>query len=194
LGNITLLNLELVPLFDDLKDTLNVNNLNNYSSTFKNACGLLNDKFEELKQLLSTSNTEKKFIEFLNTSPDDNNIADLFEGCWNKRFFINSLSYQFLESCKERLCREKAAPFIYESIQEEKGNDEFIVEIPRYRFTEKMNIYFKSIQNMLPCSFDDIFEKEQDDKELCKNFVYLLHLLQSGKILYQKETNFLYAS
>ena len=37
-----------------------------------------------------------------------------------------------------------------------------------------------------------IFEDEEDDIKLCKKFVYLLHLLQSGLVNYQKETNFIY--
>jgi len=193
-GDITLLDLELVPLFNELKDTLTVHNLNNYSLTYKDACGLLNQKFDELKQLLSTSNTEKKFIEFLETKPDDEIIAELFTGCWSRNFVMNSLSFQFLERCKDRLCQDKPEPFIYEPVVEEKVKDEFILEVPKFKFTEKMNNYFKSIENMLPCSFNDIFEKEQDDVKLCMNFVYLLHLLQSGKLQYQKETNFLYVS
>ena len=121
--------------------------------TYKNACGLLSQKFDELKQLLSTSDTEKKFIDFLKSSPNDEVIAELFTGCWDRNFVMNSLSFQFLEMCKDRLCRDKQDPFIYEPVEEEMVN-----------------------------------------VKLCMNFVYLLHLIQSGIIQYQKENNFLYVS
>ena len=50
-GKVSLLDLELVPLFNQIKDTLNVDNLDKYSKSYINACGLLNQKFEELKNL-----------------------------------------------------------------------------------------------------------------------------------------------
>ena len=115
-------------------------------------------------------------------------------GCWNKNFIMSSLSLQFLEMCKDKLCQDKQEPFIYESVEEEKVNDEFTLEVPKFKFTEKMNLFFNTIKDMLPCSFNDIFENEQDNVKLCMDFVYLLHLLQSGKIQYQKDSNFIYKS
>ena len=55
-GKISLLNLELNPIFQDLKDSLNVFNINKYSELFKEACSLLNQKFEELKGFLESNN------------------------------------------------------------------------------------------------------------------------------------------
>ena len=68
----------------------------------------------------------------------------------------------------------------------------FLLEVPEQKFTEKMNNYFNHIKSRLPCSFDEIFENEQDQIKVYENFVYILHLLQLGKLKYQKETNFLY--
>ena len=51
---------------------------------------------------------------------------------------------------------------------------------------------YEKIKNRLPCLYDDIFEDEHDQLKIFENFVFLLHLLQLGKIKYQKETNFLY--
>ena len=48
-GKTSLLELELNPLFHDLKDSLSIFNIENYSLTYKNACELLVEKFEELK-------------------------------------------------------------------------------------------------------------------------------------------------
>ena len=52
--------------------------------------------------------------------------------------------------------------------------------------------YFNTIKKKLPCSIDTLFEDEINDIILCTDFVYLLHLLQSGIVNYQKETNFVY--
>ena len=191
-GKISLLDLELVPIFNELKNSLNVYNLNMYSLTYKEACSLLKNKFNELKKLLTASNIEQNFLQYINANPSEEEISQLFSGCWNKIFSINALSFQFLMESKDRLCHEKPHSFVFESQEEEKVNDEFILEIPMLKFTEKMNKFFNSIQNMLPCSFESIFERERDDLTLCNNFVYLLHLLQTGKIKYQQETHFLY--
>jgi len=52
--------------------------------------------------------------------------------------------------------------------------------------------FFNAIKYKFPCSFDDIFEDEHDQIIIYEKFVYILHLLQLGKIKYQKESNFLY--
>jgi hypothetical protein len=43
-GEITLLNLELVPIFENIKDTLDIGNINRYSLAFNNVFQLLVDK------------------------------------------------------------------------------------------------------------------------------------------------------
>jgi len=53
-------------------------------------------------------------------------------------------------------------------------------------------VSFELIKRKLPCSYDMIFEDENNQIKLFEHFVYLLHLLQLGKIKYQKESNFLY--
>ena len=45
-GKVNLLDLELVPLFDELKDSLTVYNLEISSETYKNSCLLHNQKFD----------------------------------------------------------------------------------------------------------------------------------------------------
>ena len=64
-GKIKLLDYELVPLFSELKKALNMDNLTKSSKTYKAACDLLDQKFEELKKLLSSLESEQKFIEYL---------------------------------------------------------------------------------------------------------------------------------
>ncbi len=192
LGEINLLDLELVPLFNDLRDTLNIKNLNEHSRTYKEAYNLLDHKFNELKSLLSSSNIEQKFLKYFELNPSDEEISSLFENCWRKAFAIDVLSYQFLDSSKSLLKREKRSPLESPTIEYEEYNEDFILKVPKLRYTEKMTQYLEEIKKKMPCSFNDIFEEEQDDINLCKNFVYILHLLQSGMIKFQKETNFLY--
>ena len=55
-----------------------------------------------------------------------------------------------------------------------------------------MTEYFNGIKDKLPCSFNDIFGKEKIQEKIYENFVYLLHLLQLGKIKYENETKTLY--
>ncbi len=191
-GQITLLNLELVPIFDNLKRTLNVNNIDKYSRPYKEACGLLDQKFNELKNLLSSSTIEKTFLEYLETKPSDDEILQLFNNCWREVFYLNILSLDFLEFSKDLLCREKESPIETEPIEAEETGEIFVVKIPKRKFTEKMMNYYTNIKSKLPCSIDTLFEDEKDDVILCKDFVYLLHLLQSGIVSYQKETNFIY--
>jgi len=191
-GEIALLDLELVTLFNNLKDTLTVKNINKHSKSYKEACTLLDQKFKELKNLLGSSTIEKTFIEYLKTNPKEEEIVKLFENCWREVFYMDTLSINFLRFSKNLLCKEKKPSPEEEPIEIQETNEEFIVKIPKHKFTEKMMNYFKSIRNKLPCSFDSLFEEEVDDIKLCKSFVYILHLLQSGMLNYQKETNFLF--
>ena len=191
-GEYSLLDIELVPIFKDLKDSLNINNLNKYSMTYENAFQLLNQKFEELRIILDYLNNKKKFLDYLKTNPSELEIYQLFEDCWRKPFIVNALSLKFLESSKDRLVNNKKEPLIIESIDKINFKESFLLEIPEQKFTEKMMAFYDIIKNKLPCSYEDLFEGAQDQIKIFENFVFLLHLLQLGKIKYQKETNFLY--
>jgi len=187
-----LLDIELVPIFENLKDSLNIYNIDKYSLTYNDAFKLLYQKFEELKIFLSYLDNKEKFFDFLKTNPKDVEIYQAFSDCWREPFIIDALSFKFLEYSKDRLITKRVKPLIIESIDKIDSKESFLLEIPTQKFTDKMMAFFVSINNKLPCSYDEIFADESDQMKIFENFVYLLHLLQSGKIKYQKETNFLY--
>jgi len=191
-GKINLLEFELNPIFSDIKDSLSIFNIENYSQSYTQACELLNRKFEELRNLLSSLDIEKKFMNFLKKNPKENEIIDIFNGCWNYNFELESLSLNFLEYAANRFCKEKIMDYSIEHVNKERSDYQFLIEIPKFKFTEKVNAFFNKIKDMLPCNFEDVFENEIDQLEIYEKFVYLLHLLQLGKIKYQKETNTLY--
>ena len=98
----------------------------------------------------------------------------------------------FLEISKERLSTLIRKSYSIEHLQKKEGGGEFILEVPKLKFSEKMIEFFNSIQGKLPCSFDEAFQGDSDQIKIFEKFVYLLHLLQLGKIKYQKETKALY--
>jgi len=49
LGKINLLELQLNPIFNEIKNSISISNIENYSQSFNNAVELLNRKFEELR-------------------------------------------------------------------------------------------------------------------------------------------------
>jgi len=189
---ISLLDVELVPLFESLKESLTIYNINRYSRSYDNAFQLLSQKFEELKGLLNFLDNKEKFVEFLKFNPSDDEIFELFNGCWRETLNFDVLSLKFLELSEEKLCRDKRAPFSIESIDNTFVKGSFLLEVPTKRFTEKMMSFFDEIKAKLPCSYDEIFEYEHDQLKIYEKFVYLLHLLQINKIKYQKETKYLY--
>lgn len=191
-GEISILDTELVPIFKNLKDSLNIYNLNKYSMTFENAFQLLSQKFEELRIFLDYLDNNEKFLDYLKTNPNDLEIYQLFEDCWRKPFNFDALSLEFLESSKDRLVIERKESVLIETIKRIDSKENFLLEIPEQKFSEKMMSFYDKIKDKLPCPYDEIFEEDQDQMEIFEKFVYLLHLLQLGKIKYQKETNFLY--
>ncbi len=191
-GKISLLELELVPIFNELKNTLNILNIDNYSKVYIEACELLDDKFKEFQDLLNSLEDEKKFDIYLKSNPRDADIIELFNDCWIKEFSLQSLSYDFLEFSKNKLTQDKAPPVIIEHLRRDNVKEDFILELPTQKFTEKMLEFFKEIENKLPCSFDKIFDGIQDQIEIYEKFVYLLHLLQIKKIKYKHETSTIY--
>jgi len=191
-GKISLLNLELNPIFQDLKDSLNVFNINKYSELYKEACSLLNQKFEELKGFLKLLESDKLFFNFLNSKYSDSEISDLFKGCWRQIFHIENASIKFLKDSNQKYSKEKDTAIHIEHLKKQYIDKEFLVEIPSKNYTDRILIYFNKIKSKLPCSFEDIFEDDKDQIQIFENFVYLLHLLQLGKIKYQKETKTLY--
>ena len=191
-GEISLLETDLVPIFENLKDSLTIYNISKYSRTYKSAFQLLSQKFEELKIFLSYLDNQDKFLKFLKANPRDIEIYQVFEDCWREPFTIDALSLKFLEYSKERLVLEKGEPLKIEPIDKIKLKEDFLLEVPEKRFTEKMLAFFNIIKDKLPCTYEEIFGDELDQMKIFENFVYILHLLQLGKIQYQKETNFLY--
>ncbi|MFX0080550.1 MAG: hypothetical protein ACFE94_02255 [Candidatus Hodarchaeota archaeon] len=191
-GDLALLDVELYPIFENLRDSLNINNLNKYSITYKNASQLLIRKFEELKNLINNIDRKEGFLQFLKSNPKDSEICQLLNDCWVKPFSIESLSLDFLEFSRDKLSIKRDYLTTIEHIDRVEVKDTFLLEVPEQKFTEKILNFFNSIINKLPCSFDEIFEDDQNQIRIYENFVYLLHLLQLGKIKYQKETNFLY--
>ena len=191
-GKINLLELQLNPIFSEIKNSISIYNIENYSHSYRNAVELLNQKFDELKNLLSSLDIEKKFEDFLKTHPDDDQISNIFHGCWSKTFNFEPISLKFLDYASNRYGKERITNFNIEHLTKEKTNDQFLLEVPRYKYTEKISVFFDKIKEKLPCFFEDVFDNELDQIEIYEQFVYLLHLLQLGKIKYQKDTNTLY--
>jgi hypothetical protein len=191
-GDVKLLDLELVPLFDELKDALTVQNLEKSSLTYKNACLLLNQKFDELKSMLASLESEKQFINYLNSKPSDLELYDLLNECWKKVFTIDTISLDFLELSQKRLGFDREGPITIEHLHKAKIKQKFLLEIPKHKFTEKMMKFYDAILDKLPCSLGDLFEDYTNQEIIYENFVYLLHLLQLGKLKYLKETNVIY--
>lgn len=191
-GEVNLLDLELVPLFDELKDSLTVHNLEKSSETYKNACLLLNQKFDELKSMLNSLESEKQFLNYLNSNPSDLELYSLLNGCWRDVFVIDAMSLAFLELSQKRLSIDRGGPITIEHLKKAKIKGNFLLEIPKHKFTERMMNFFNSIREKLPCSLEDIFEEYTEQEKIYEHFVYLLHLLQLGKIKYLKETNVIY--
>jgi len=191
-GEVTLLDVELFPIFENLKDSLNTGNLNRYSITYKNAFQLLIQKFEELKILINNIDRKEGFLKFLKSNPEDSEIYQLLNECWIKPFNIESLSLDFLEYSRDKLSIKRGYPTSIEHIEKVEVKGTFLLEVPEQKFTEKMLNFYNNIKNKLPCSFDEIFEDDQNQIRIYENFVYLLHLLQLNKIKYEKNTNTLY--
>jgi len=191
-GKIKLLELQLNPIFSEIKNSISIYNIENYSQSYRNAVELLNDKFEELKNLLSSLDIEKKFEDFMKTHPNEDQISDLFRGCWKEPFHLEPISLKFLDYASNRYTKKRIMNFPIEHLTKEETNDQFLIEVPRYKYTEKISSFYDKIKKKLPCFFEDVFDNELDQIEIYEQFVYLLHLLQLGKVKYQKDTNTLY--
>jgi len=191
-GRIKLLDLQLIPIFNKLKNSLTVENLEGHSKAYTDACILLEEKFEELKNLINTSEMERRLRAFLEKEPSDAVLINLFNGAWKKPFSIDMMAFNFLEKSKNLLCRESKAPIEIKHEEIEPVEDLFIVEIMEKDFTVRMMDYYEEVRQKVPCSFNEIFENETNKVNVYKKFVYLMHLIQSGRIKYQEETDFIY--
>jgi len=191
-GKLTLLDLELDPIFQDLKNSLNIFNIDIYSALYKETCFLLNQKFEELKAFLKLLENDKLFFNFLNLNPSDDEISSIFRSCWRRVFNIETISTNFLAESDKKYSKQRNNVFQFTHLKQKKVDSEFLLEISQHNFTEKMFLYLEKIKEKLPCKFENIFENDKDQTEIFENFVYLLHLLQLGRIKYQKETKSLY--
>ena len=191
-GKISLLELELNPIFQKIINSVSTTSIFQYSHLYKETNDLLYQKFEELKTLLIRMDNEQKYLDFLKKTPSDSEIAVLFKGCWSRPFHIGCLSLGFFQECQNKLSIRNREPIKIKELSRIESKDQFLLEIPMQKFTEKMNDYFTSISEKLPCNLDELFDDEADQLAVYENFIYLLHLLQLGQIKYQKETKTFY--
>lgn len=191
-GEIKILDYQLIPVFDELRKSLNVDTIDGHSKAYSTACILLENKLEELKNLISSSEMERKLVEFLENQPSDVLIAKVFNNCWKKPLVIERLSYDFLKYSKDLLCKDKTPKKEIQHEEYSPPTEDYIIKIQKQNFTEEMTNYFESIRHKLPCTFNELFEDEPNRITACQNFVFLMHLIQYGKIHYQKETDHLY--
>ena len=188
-GKISLLEMELNPIFNQLKESLSVFNITNYSQTYEKACDLLALKFEELKNLLNHLDNDEIFLKFLKSKPSDVEIEQILGSCWRKVFYLEAISPDFMRYSNQRFSKDRLLTDKIEHVIKEQVDGSFLLEIPRQKFTEKMMDFYKHIKSKLPCKFDELFDGFYDQIEVYEYFVYLLHLLQIGKITYEKKTN-----
>jgi chromatin segregation and condensation protein Rec8/ScpA/Scc1 (kleisin family) len=191
-GRISLLELELNPIFNQLKESLSVYNIFNYSQTYQQACDLLSLKFEELKNLLNHLDNDEIFMQFLKSNPNDNEIEQILGNCWRTVFHLESISPEFMSYSNNRFSKDRVLMEKIEHIRKEQIGGSFLLEIPKQKFTEKMMDFYKKIKKKLPCKFDELFDEIQDQLEVYEYFVYILHLLQIGLLKYQKITTIIY--
>ncbi len=191
-GRITLLETELVPLFVDLKNSLNIENIFPYSELFKEISLLLAQKFEELQKLINSLGKTNVVLQFLENEPSEATISQVLRYSWISPFNLPSISQNYLDKCKRSLVKERESHLIFEHPDMIKKTRNFFLEMPEQNFIEKMNNFYNNIKDSLPCPYELIFKDETNQEKLFENFVYFLHLLQSGKLKYQKETNSIY--
>ena len=167
-------------------------NLDKSSSAFSKLCDIIETKFNELQIFLALFGQEKKFLTYLESNPSDIEISNLFKGCWYKTFNINSLSLEFLEKSKDFLENRRREGYTIENLQIPNKNENFVLEMRSISFQETIKNYFNEIYRKLPCNMEDLFEEIESQEEIYEKFIIILHLLQNGKIMYQKQTNFVY--
>jgi len=191
-GKLSLIDLKLSPIFQKLKNTLNVKNLISYSKPFEGACALLSEKFEELQNLLNTIQDDEIFIKFLEKNPSDELVTSFFLKSWREIFYLESMSLKFLNYSNNRFSHERKMIGTIEHLQIQDQKENFLLHIPEYEFTEKMERYFNQISQLLPCKFEELFASENDQIKIYENFVFVLHLIQLGILKYDKEENIVY--
>jgi hypothetical protein len=191
-GKLSLMELKLSPIFQELKSTLNMANLIRYSKPFEGACGLLSQKFEELQKLLNALQDDEIFSQFLEKNPSDELIASLLKKSWTKVFYLESMSLNFLNYSINRYSQERKSIDRIEHLQIQDHKGSFLLNVPEHEFTEKIQRYFDQISYLLPCKFEELFAYESSQIKIYENFVYILHLIQLGIIKYNKEENLVY--
>ena len=92
----------------------------------------------------------------------------------------------------DRYCKDNIPHLEIVHLKKIPSKEDFLIEVPEFQFIEKLNKYYDEIIKKLPCVFDQIFEEERNQIKIYEHFIYLLHLLQQGRIKYHKETNTLY--
>ena len=93
-------------------------------------------------------------------------IQDLFKESWREIFLLDTLSLDFLMYADKRFSKESEQAIFVEHLTRQGSTEDFIIEIPKQQFTEKLEGFFAEIIKKLPCFFEDIFEDEQDQIRL----------------------------
>ena len=71
----------------------------------------------------------------------------------------------FLKYSRDLYCRERTHQFDIEHLEKQSFDEDFVLEIPDQKFTEKINKYYDEIKTELPCTINLLFEENQGDKQ-----------------------------
>lgn len=190
-GQISVIDQQLGRIFTQLKRLVTEDQILPALNVMQDGTTILGEKIEEIFRFILQLSHREQINRLLNEHLSDDHLAALLQQFWYQPCMPPQGSHSFLEESWVQLVKNKperndgATP----------PEDQFLGAEPEQRpiesyqepFEARMIQYFTSIEPSLPCRYAALMPKEIQSETDTEHFILFLHLMQNGKIHYNKD-------
>jgi hypothetical protein len=191
-GEISLIDQQLGPIFDSLRQLLTEDDLSKGLEILQNSTLFLTEKLDEINRFISQLSQREKYLRFLQQNPSDERLAGILSSVWNQPMRLFPFSIQFLHQSYTQLVQNKPIRRFFHSgevLESPSVKPTMKIDDKAAEFEIEMNMFYDELHSKLPLNLTEILSPYTEPEAYYTHFSYLLHLLYLGKLFFDRTTN-----
>lgn len=181
---------KLDSLFVELTNLINPQDLESGVDLMGDATQILQTKLNEIEHIVALLLQRDRLKNFLQNIATEQLLSSVIAHSWQEPFLIPTLSLEHLRDCFESLTkpRNKGVQKIDQIMPLMSGDRAaFSIDGIEDPFEIRMLRYLEIIRPNLPDSLEKLLAHDKSGDEYFEHFTYILHLLQNGYLLFDRE-------
>ncbi|MCP4761147.1 MAG: hypothetical protein GY870_05155 [archaeon] len=184
--------IDFIPLFSAFKNLIRKKDLSNLEkgvSLLGDTSDIFKQKIDKIQEYINRIAFDDTFKVFLTNYKDEESLfSAILQKCWRSPLTIETISLNYLDSSFKRWANRKINYEKKEFLEPKKvnysGTFDLEYDLP---FQKSLSEFFSSIEKKLPCKLSDILSEALNMDDYYNWFIYILHLIQKHRIVYNKD-------